>query len=434
MRSVLLIAFHYPPIGGAGAQRNIQLVRRLPAHGYRPVVLTGPGVPDYRWTPADASLANGGEGHDVHRIAGSEPPHGIRWEARVERWARIPARWQRWWSSRLLDAAASLPEDVALVRASLAPYAIGPAVVEVARRLGKPLVLDLEDPWALDEMMVYPTRLHRRLELRKMRRILGEADAIVMNTPEAARRVVATFPELDGPVRAIPNAFDPTDFEAPASEREDGRFRIVHTGSLHMDAGLRHRDASRRRRALGGFVDDVDFLTRSHVFLIEALKRVFEARPELRSIVELHFAGVLTPAEQQSIERVGGATLHGFLTHRETTALVRSADLLFLPMQDLPPGRRATIVPQKTYEYLASGRPILAAVPDGDARDLLVEAGSARLCRPGDVSAMADLVLLEIDRWRSGTEPVSLRPDVVGRCSAQRLASEMAGVFDGLLV
>ena len=282
MRSVLLIAFHYPPIGGAGVQRNVQLVRRLPAHGYRPVVLTGPGVPDYRWTPTDASLADGGEGPAVHRLEGSEPPHGVRWEARLERWARIPARWQRWWSSRLLDAATSLPEDIALVRASLAPYAIGPAVVDVARRLGKPLVLDLEDPWALDEMMVYPTRLHRRLELRKMRRVLGAADAIVMNTPEAARRVVATFPELDGRVRAIPNAFDPADFEAPATEREDGRFRIVHTGSLHMDAGLRHRDASRLRRALGGFVDDVDFLTRSHVFLIEALERLFEARPELR--------------------------------------------------------------------------------------------------------------------------------------------------------
>ncbi len=34
---------------------------------------------------------------------------------------------------------------------------------------------------------------------------------------------------------------------------------------------------------------------------------------------------------------------------------MRSADLLFLPMQNLPPGVRATIVPGKTYEYLASG-------------------------------------------------------------------------------
>ena len=102
-------------------------------------------------------------------------------------------------------------------------------------------------------------------------------------------------------------------------------------------------------------------------------------------------------------------------------------------MQDLPPGRRATIVPQKTYEYVASGRPILAAVPDGDARDLLAEAGNARLCRPDDVSAMADLIGLEIDRWKSGTEPVPPRPDLVARCSADRLAADMADLFDELL-
>jgi glycosyltransferase involved in cell wall biosynthesis len=432
MRSVLLIAFHYPPIGGAGVQRNVQLVRRLPEHGYRPVVLTGAGAPDYRWTPTDTSLADRGEAPTLHRLEGVEPRHGVPWEARLERWARVPARWQRWWSSRLLEAATSLPEDVALVRASLAPYAIGPAVVEAARRLGKPLVLDLEDPWALDEMMVYPTRLHRRLELRKMRRVLDAADAIVMNTPEAGRRVVAAFPELDGRVRAIPNAFDPADFEAPVSERHDGRFRIVHTGSLHLDAGLRHRESSGLRRILGGFVDGVDFLTRSHVVLVEALERLFAAQPELRNEVELHFAGVLTPMEQQSLEQLGIATLLGFLSHRETTALVRSADLLFLPMHDLPEGRRATIVPQKTYEYLASGRPILAAVPDGDARDLLAEAGSARLCRPADAAAMAQLLGVELDCWRAGVEPSPPRPDVVARCGAPRLVSEVAGLFDEL--
>ncbi len=432
MRSVLLIAFHYPPIGGAGAQRSVQLARRLPEHGYRPVVLTGPGVPDYRWTPTDESLAGHAEAAVV-RLEGREPPHGVRWEARLERWARLPARWQRWWSANLLEAATSLPEEVALVRASLAPYAIGPAVVEIARRLGKPLVLDLEDPWALDEMMVYPTRVHRWLELRKMGRVLGGADAVVMNTEEAAQRVVRAFPRLDGRVRAIPNAFEPADFAAGAPERRDGRFRIVHTGSMHMDAGLGQRAASRLRRTLGGFVDGVDFLTRSHVFLLEALERLFEARPELREDVELHFAGVLTVAEQQSIGGVRNATLHGFLSHRDAMTLVRSADLLFLPMQDLPPGRRSTIVPHKTYEYVASGRPILAAVPDGDARDLLVEAGTARLCRPADTAAMTQHLAAEIDRWRSGAEPAAPRSEVVARCSAPRLAADMAGVFDDVL-
>ena len=75
---------------------------------------------------------------------------------------------------------------------------------------------------------------------------------------------------------------------------------------------------------------------------------------------------------------------------------MRSADLLFLPMHDLPPGRAAGIVPYKTYEYLAAERPILAAVPDGDARDLL-RVPHATLCRPKDVEAMAAAIADAID-------------------------------------
>ena len=200
-----------------------------------------------------------------------------------------------------------------------------------------------------------------------------------------------------------------------------------------MDLGLRHRNSSPFRRALGGAVDGVDFLPRSHVFLVEALERLLQTRPDLGNVVEIHFAGVLTETETQSLERVRFARLHGFLSHRDTIALLRSADLLFLPMHDLPPGRRATIVPQKTYEYVGSGRPILAAVPDGDARDLLGSVGTARLCRPSDTDAIVRILSREIDRWRSGEESPGPQPDVVAHYSAPRLASDMARLFDDVL-
>ena len=47
----------------------------------------------------------------------------------------------------------------------------------LARRLGVPLVADLRDPWALDEMLSYTTRSPRarRLEQR-MRGTLAQAD------------------------------------------------------------------------------------------------------------------------------------------------------------------------------------------------------------------------------------------------------------------
>ena len=64
---------------------------------------------------------------------------------------------------------------------------------------------------------------------------------------------------------------------------------------------------------------------------------------------------------------------------------MRSADLLFLPMHDLPEGTRAGLIPYKTYEYLGARRPILAAVPDGDVRDMLAPLERVWLVRPADV-------------------------------------------------
>ena len=123
----------------------------------------------------------------------------------------------RWWVRGALATGVEHGRSADLVYASLIPYHTGEAAVSLARELRKPLVVDLQDPWALDEMWMYPTELHRRLDLRRMRSVLQQADAIVMNTPEAVRRVLHHFPELNEKVVvSIPNGFDPDDFSGPA--------------------------------------------------------------------------------------------------------------------------------------------------------------------------------------------------------------------------
>ena len=433
-RRVLVLAHRFPPTGGAGVQRNLQLGRHLVETGWHPTIVTGPGPSpvEYRWTPEDAALGDARLEAEVVRLAGPEPAPTAR-EVRLERWFRAATRWRRWWLRGALGAAESGPEfDV--VHASVAPFATAEAAILVARRLGKPLVLDLEDPWALDEMLVYPTGVHRRLERRRMERVLRAADAVVMNTPEARRRVLVAFAGLrPDRVFAITNAFDPLDFQGPAPPRSDDRFRIVHTGSLHTEQGLRHRREGRRRRVLGGSVPGVDFLARSHVFLLEAIAELLRGRPELRPRVEVVLAGVFTDEDREVARRFEFVRLEDFVPHAETIVLLRSADLLFLPMHELPAGRRAGIVPHKTYEYLASGRPILAAVPEGDARDLLEAAGSPRLCRPSDVKAMAAIIGDEIARKEAGIDPASPEPEIVRRCDCHRLVRDLASVYDRLV-
>ena len=346
---VLHIAYYFPPVGGAGAQRSLKFVRYLPESGCRSVVVTGKGATTGRWTPSDMTL-NGEvpDGTVMLRVPAPEPKLPSGWLGRFHRWFRLRSGWSRWWTSGILELAGEAP-DVDVILASASPYDTFEAASLLARRLGKPWVAGLRDPWALDEMMIYPTEVHRRLEIAHMRRLLGTAAAIVMTTPEAARQVADAFPELaDRPIVSIPNGYDAADFaDGHAAPRDPAKFRIVHTGYLHTELGLQQQRGGRLRKLLGGATPGVEILTRSHVYLLQAVELLLERDPGLRDRLELHFAGVLSEIDRELADRSPVSVLHGYLSHADSIALMRSADLLFLPMQNLPPAAAPPPSPAK---------------------------------------------------------------------------------------
>ena len=53
VKTLLFLSYYFPPIGGAGAQRPLKMVRYLERNGYRSRVVTGPGPVADRWAPSD---------------------------------------------------------------------------------------------------------------------------------------------------------------------------------------------------------------------------------------------------------------------------------------------------------------------------------------------------------------------------------------------
>ena len=434
MRHALVPSYHFPPIGGAAVQRNIKLVRYLPRFGYLPVVVTGSGTAAGRWTPSDPTLERDiPDDVDVIRVATPEARAAGPWRERASRWLGLGKAWTDWWTQGVLGSATSVAEGIEIIYAPLVPYDSYVAAGRLKSLLGCPLVVDLHDPWALDEMMVYPTGLHRRQGLRTMGKAVRAADGIVMSTPEAKDRLLETFPELSSKaVVAISNGFDDEDFSGTPPARSDAAFRIVHTGYLHTELGWEHRRVLAMRRILGGAFAEVDILTRSHVYLLQAVERLLRSDPSLGPI-EVHLAGVLTDADRTVASESSNVVLHGYLPHPQAVELMRSADMLFLPMHELRNGGRVGIIPGKTFEYLAARRPILAAIPDGDARDLLEAAGNASICRPSDVDCIAAAIAEAIARKGRGEMP--RRPDeqLVRQCEWPRRAEALAELFDLVL-
>ena len=428
MKRLILYSYNFPPIGGAGAQRPVKFARYLGDLGWDAVVLTGPGAAHGRWTPEDASLAADLPAElQIERVPGPEPARSGGWNARAERWLRARSPWEHWWTTGSVEQARRI-RDAAAIWTIMSPYESAASSLQIAMASGRPWIADLGDPWALDEMMIYPSALHRRLELGRMRRSLGTAAAIVMSTPEAAERVKHAFPELARkPIVVIPNGFDTADFAGAAPNRADEAFRIVHTGYLHTELGRQQQRVSTFRSLTGGGVRGVEIITRSHVYLLDAVNRLLADDPAARSRLEVHFAGVMSDADAEIADACPASRRHGYVTHAESLELIRSADLLFLPMQNLPTGMRAGIVPGKTYEYLASGRPILGALPEGDAQDILRRAGAAFICRPDDVAAMQTFVG-DLVNGRVAASPRN--PEVVAEFTYENLCERVVELLE----
>ena len=114
------------------------------------------------------------------------------------------------------------------------------------------------------------------------------------------------------------------------------------------------------------------------------VRRVLEQRTALADLgVRIRLVGNGSETFREEAEQSQGVLeLVGFLPQAELGLIWResSALLIFLPRSK----GRLGWVPQKLYPYLASGHPILAFVPPGEARDYLSQAGGHVIRDPED--------------------------------------------------
>ena len=179
----------------------------------------------------------------------------------------------------------------------------------------------------------------------------------------------------------IPNGFDPADFDGPPPARDDSVFRIVHAGYLHTGPG--GATTKLGRRILGGSERGLETSTRS-----ACVPRFVQSTgcssggPTLRGAIRLDLVGAMSEADCAVAARIRRRRV-GYLAHASTIELLRSADLLFLPMHDLAEGLRARIIPGKTYEYLRvedarSSPPCPTATPASSSRPPATPTSAAR--------------------------------------------------------
>lgn len=383
--------------------RSVEFVKRLPQHGWDPVVLT---VADAKepWSARHEPIPEGVEVHrtrelNLHGL--TELLHGA--SCRVARlFGRDLTRNlyreliclpdpQIAWQTTLTGSRLARRCDA--IYASCSPFSSALSACLIKRVTGNPAVVDFRDPWSLNTHH-RDSALRRAAVARMERFVVERADRVILNTEGTKRLYEARYPAATGRFAVIPNGYDALNLAPPRPAGEGDGITIMHVGHFY---GLRQPD--RLLAALAELNDPaVEFVQVGGAF---PSLREYEGRVRIRVI----------PSVPRS----------------EALELMRSASILYL-VQGRVEGERDVAVAAKTYEYLATGLPILADCPPGDNAEMVERyATRAHVVTTGRHEDVAAALRGSL-RDSRGFSP-SVRSDFVATFDRERLASLLAAEF-----
>ncbi len=388
MPGVLMFCFLFPPLGGAGVQRTLKFIKYLPAHGWRPLTLSAQPLPP---GPLDPDLCQEIPAEvKQFTCSGWRLPPRLPWRVRsaITRWLLLDEHlgWLPFAIRRgrqIIQA-----ERPAALYSTSAPVTDHLAARRLAAEFHLPWVADFRDPWVGNFSSQFATPLHALLAQSQERKIVRQADAVLVVSDPMRQTFRRRYPETpETKFAVIPNGFDPSDFAEPAADLSSpGKFTLVYTGSLY----------GQKQRA---------------THLLQALRQAAAENPDLGQHVRLRLVGNLNKPSIDEIAASGLSDLvevTGYLPHHQAIQQMRSADVLVLLIGSGPGSD--VVFTGKIFEYLAAQKPVLCLAPAGAAADLVRQARAGQVVSPEDTGAIAAALIDLFKRWQAGT--LAIQPDL----------------------
>jgi glycosyltransferase involved in cell wall biosynthesis len=406
-RRVLVVAYYFPPLGGAGVQRTLKFVKYLPEFGWQPVVLT---VKVKDADLSDACLEKEiPPGISIYRTSILRLPARLPWRLRnlLARWLLVVDEQVGWLPLAVGQARKIIAEDgVEAIYTTSAPYTAHLIGLRLKEQTGLPWVADFRDPWVGNFATPFPTPVHLRLAQRFERQISQRAERVTVVSDLMRPALLNRYHLPPERVCTLPNGYDPADFTGVEPLGQDPAWLIIaYTGSFYG------------RRQAGSF--------------LQGLRAAIDDRAVLGHKVQVRFVGNIGQATQAQVEALGlrdVVQITGYLTHHQSIQYLLGADLLLLVV-GAGPGS-AAVLTGKIFEYLFAGKPILALAPPGAAADLVREAEAGVVVDPEDVSAIADQIAALYQKWERGELKIASRPEVVARYDRRRLTGQLAHILN----
>ena len=391
--NLLILAYSFPPDTEVGALRLGRFARYLPEYGIRPIVLSVderhyrgldttfrlPGEvrvertpvlpnPSNWYKPIKRMLPFAGRAHDRKQFSDArrEEKQGVGWRDHVKSAFEFPDQDWGWYWPALKRASEILRKEKIDAILSTSPPAIDHVIgLKLKERFGLPWILDFRDPWTENLLAGDRPEWYTRFSLRLERQCVLASNLVVCNTDHIRRAFERQYPELSHDrFVTITNGFEAVEPPPTIPKTERSPVEILHLGSLY---------SGRRIDGLG-----------------KAVAELYKNGESVPGAIRFSFLGTVDPCIRELVEKStpellqdGTIRFEDRVEFAEAQRRMWGADILVLVQ-----GGHTLQIPAKFYEYLPTGKPMLAISEPGALTDILNETGSGAWAAPDDIDAI----------------------------------------------
>ena len=361
MKKVLIIAYYFPPAGGPGVQRWLKFVKYLPEFGIQPVVYV-PENPSYPIIDEDLvreisdkvivikkpiiepyALASFFSKNKTKKISSGIIPSKDK-QSKLERlllWIRgnlfIPDARVLWVKPSVTFLKKYIVDQrIDTIITTGPPHSLHLIGLKLSQQLPIRWIADFRDPWITIgyhhqlKLTASSIRKHEALELK----VLNTADAVLVTSKSTRLEFIR---KTTKPIFVITNGYD---VEQISQQTLDEKFSLAHIGSLLSE--------------------------RNPIVLWQCLAELVRENRSFAQHLELKLIGTVSAEIIETIKSYdldNFLTLTGYVSHHEALIQQRKSQLLLLI--EINSKNTISIIPGKLFEYMASGRPIVAIGPLG---------------------------------------------------------------------
>ena len=449
MKNILMIAYYYPPKGGAGVQRTAKFAKYLCSFGYNVHVLT---VKEKTRGVIDYSLESDiQEGITVHRTfidessfidklitfmnkgasrqsANSNLHETVKKYNKIKPYIRklmkkvflsiyniiyIPDA-QKGWIDYAVEEGKKIirKNNIDIIYTTSSPYTSHLIGLKLSKDLNVKWIADFRDPWASNPFVDYYfiiQAINNNLESKVVKR----ADRIVSVSKPIIDDFIMRYPnEKEKKFVVIPNGYDEEDFKNLdlSLSNDNKKFKILYSGTLYG------------KRSPEKILSVIDKLIESNLINKDKIEIKFigEIGSEFKNILNgfsNKFPDILKYTD--------------YMPHSESLIELANANALLLIIDE---GRGSEgIYTGKIFEYIRTGKPIIAIVPEGVARDLVLDTKTGYTAYPSKFSEIENIVYMAYSDFLGGNKNFNPGWDKIIEYSRENISKQLDNIICDVL-